>query len=165
MIDYKNLFDYFRQCPFLANLMSIATESKIGTNVILPLSGSPTEQVEENIDVIGNRIRRITPYPTIYQDFQINCYVYYDTKDNNPPQYNSNILTYEEVCGVCDWISNHNANKIFPDIGENVIAIECKPFTPQEQGVDSETNMMCYFITARISYINRAEQSVMYYEC
>ena len=38
---YSILFNYFRQCPYLKNLMSIAAESNKGNTVILPQGASP----------------------------------------------------------------------------------------------------------------------------
>lgn len=165
MIDYKILFDYFRLCPYLADMMSIAAESERGNTVIIPQGASPSMQYVEKIDSLGNYNCQIIPYPSVYEDFQINCYVFYDANDNAPPQYNSNVLTYEEVCGVCEWIKEQNENGNFPDIGEKIVSLECNPFVPQERGVDINTNTIGYFITVRLRYVNRSECKTVYYEC
>ena len=44
MDKYAVLFEYFRQCPYLKNLMSIASESNKGNTVILPQGASPAVQ-------------------------------------------------------------------------------------------------------------------------
>lgn len=155
MAKYDVLFNYFRGCPYLSKLMSIAAEAEKGNTVILPQGASPTAQYDDKIDVTGYYTCNIIPYPTIYEDFQINCYEWYDVKDNNPPASNENVLTYEEVCGVCDWVNEQNNLKNFPAINEQVVAIECNPFVPQIRYADEKTQMACYFITVRIYYVNR----------
>lgn len=165
MTKYGTLFEYFRQCPYLADMMSIAAESEIGNTVILPLGASPAVQYIEKTDALGGYQCEVLPYPSVYEDFQINCYVRYDVYDNNPPEYNYNVLTYEEVCGVCDWVAEQNAKRNFPEIGEKIVSIECNPFVPQTQGVDQNTNTVGYFVTVRIRYVNRMEREVIYLEC
>ena len=108
MTKYAKLFEYFRKCPYLKNLMSIATDSDRGKTVILPQGASPVVQYQEAVDVNGGYECVIEPYPSIYEDFQINCFELYDAKDNSPPQFNENVLTYEDVCGVCDWVKEQN---------------------------------------------------------
>ena len=50
MDKYAVLFNYFRQCPYLKNLMSIASESNKGNTVILPQGASPAVQYQEQFD-------------------------------------------------------------------------------------------------------------------
>lgn len=166
MDKYAVLFEYFRQCPYLEDLMSIAAEAKRGNAVILPQGASPVVQYQESIDTLGNYECNIVPYPSVYEDFQINCYEWYDTNDTSPPQYNGNVLTYQEVCDVCDWISEQNEIGNFPQIDEKVVSIECNPFVPQLQFVDTDTNTVGYFVTVRIRYVNsRARAKSIEYEC
>lgn len=165
MNEYGVLFEYFRQCSYLADMMSIAAESEIGNKVILSQGASPTGQWVEQIDMLGGYQGEFTPYPSVYEDFQINCYVYYDVNDTTLPRYNSNVLTYEEVCGVCEWIKEQNEKGNFPEIGEKIISIECNPFVPQVRGVDPEINMLGYFVTVRLRYVNRARRRYVEYEC
>ena len=161
---YAVLFDYFRQCPYLERLMSIAGESERGNTVILPQGASPAVQYQEQFDVNGYYNCTIEPYPSVYEDFQINCYEWYDTKDNNPPYANENLLTYQDVCGVCDWIKAQNEVRNFPDIGEMIVSIECNPFVPQIRYVDPDTNTVGYFITVRLRYVNRTPRKTVEYE-
>ncbi len=163
MDKYANLFNYFRQCPYLKNLMSIASESNKGQTVILPQGASPVVQYQERFDTLGGYECTIEPYPSIYEDFQINCYEWYDVKDNNPPQFNENVLTYQEVVGVCDWVKAQNEANNFPDIGEMIISIECNPFVPQIRYVDPITNTVGYFITVRLRYVNRTQRKTVEY--
>lgn len=163
MINYKKLFEYFRKCPYLENLMSIAGDSNQGSTIIMPNGSSERYQHRESVDNIGYYTDDMTPYLSVYEDFQINCYEWYDTKDNNPPSYNSNVLTYEEVCGVCQWIETQNNNNVFPDVGEDIISIECFPFVPQIQYIDPDTNVVGYYITVRIRYVNKAKRKVVEY--
>ena len=155
------LFNYFRQCPYLKNLLSIAGEGERGNIIILPQGASPAVQYQEFFDTAGGYNCTIEPYPSVYEDFQINCFEWYDTKDNNPPYLNENLLTYQDVCGVCDWINQQNMADNFPNIGEQIISIECNPFVPQIRYVDSATNTGCYYITVRVRYVNRAIRKIV----
>ena len=163
MDKYANLFNYFRQCPYLKNLMSIASESNKGQTVILPQGASPVVQYQERFDALGGYECTIEPYPSIYEDFQINCYEWYDVNDTNPPQFNENVLTYQEVVDVCDWVKTQNEANNFPDIGEMIISIECNPFVPQIRYVDPVTNTVGYFITVRLRYVNRTQRKTVEY--
>lgn len=164
MDKYAVLFNYFRQCPYLKNLMSIASESNKGNTVILPQGASPAVQYQEQFDVNGYYNCTIEPYPSVYEDFQINCYEWYDVNDTNPPQFNENVLTYEQVCGVCDWVKAQNEANNFPDINEMIVSIECNPFVPQIRYVDPDTNTVGYFITVRLRYVNRTPRKTVVYE-
>ena len=165
MDKYGVLFDYFRGCPYLKNLMSIAATSKRKNTVILPQGASPAFEYQEQFDVTGAYECVIEPYPSVYEDFQINCYEWYDVNDTNPPQFNENVLTYEQVCGVCDWIKAQNERGNFPDIGEMIVSISTEPFVPQIRYVDPDTNTVGYFITVRLRYVNRAQGKTVRYEC
>ena len=164
MDKYAVLFNYFRQCPYLKNLMSIAGESDRGNTIILPQGASPAVQYQERFDVNGYYNCTIEPYPSVYEDFQINCYEWYDVNDTNPPFLNENLLPYNDVCGVCDWIKEQNEANNFPDIGEMVVSIECNPFVPQIRYADPDTNTVCYFITVRLRYVNRTPRKTVEYE-
>lgn len=143
--------------------MSIASESNKGNTVILPQGASPVVQYQERFDTLGGYECTIEPYPSIYEDFQINCYEWYDVNDTNPPQFNENVLTYQEVVGVCDWVKAQNEANNFPDIGEMIISIECNPFVPQIRYVDPVTNTVGYFITVRLRYVNRTQRKTVEY--
>jgi hypothetical protein len=164
MSKYAKLFEYFRQCPYLSKLLSIAGESERGNTIILPQGASPSVQYQEQFDVNGYYQCIIEPYPSVYEDFQINCYEWYDVNDTNPPQFNENVLTYQEVVGVCDWVKAQNEANNFPDIGEMIISIECNPFVPQIRYVDPDTNTVGYFITVRLRYVNRTPRKTVEYE-
>lgn len=163
MVKYEKLFEYFRQCPYLSELMSIAGDSERGNTVILPQGASPAVQYQEKFDVNGFYECVIEPYPSVYEDFQINCYEWYDVKDDNPPKFNENVLTYQEVCSVCEWIKQQNEANNFPDIGEMIVSIECNPFVPQIRYVEPETNTVGYFITVRLRYVNRTPRKTVEY--
>lgn len=164
MDKYTNLFEYFRQCPYLKDLRSIAGEIERGNTVILPQGASPAVQYVESMDVTGCYECTIVPYPSVYEDFQINCYELYDVNDNNPPAHNINALKYQQVVDVCNWVKEQNEKADFPDIGEQVVSIECNPFVPQVRYVDETTNTVGYFITVRIRYVNRMNPIPRHYE-
>lgn len=165
MSKYAKLFEYFRRCPELADLWSIAATEDIGKRVILPQGASSTVQYDEKIDTMGNYNCEIIPYPSIYEDFQINCYEWYDVKDGSAPEKNENVLSLEAVESICEWIAEQNDKKNFPDIGEKIVAIECIPFVPQIRYVNQQENTVGYFITVRLRYVNRAERKWVKYEC
>ena len=163
---YAKLFEYFRQCPELENLWSIAATEERDIRVILPQGTSPTAQYDEKIDNLGGYACDIIPYPSVYEDFQINCYEWYDSGDGSDPIQNINVLTFEEVTKICDWIKEQNDNENFPKIGEKIVSISCEPFTPQLRYVSPEENTVGYFITVRIRYVNRmVQRKSVYYEC
>lgn len=164
MSKYAKLFDYFRQCPELENLWSIAATEDRGVRVILPQGASPVVQYQEQIDTLGNYACEIVPYPSVYEDFQINCYEWYDVNDDSSPTRNENVLTLEQVTRICDWIKEQNDIGNFPDIGENIVSIECNPFVPQIRGVTPEENTVAYFITVRLRYVNRTRGKTVEYE-
>lgn len=155
MHKYAELFEYFRQCPQLSDMMGIASEAKRGNTVILPQGASPAMRYEEFIDSTGQYNCDIIPYESVYEDFQINCYKLYDVNDTTDPHYNINVMTYEEVCAVCDWIQEQDEKTNFPNIGEEIISLECFPFVPQVGFVDADSDLVGYFITVRVRYINR----------
>lgn len=155
MNKYAKLFEYFRQCPELSELWSIAATEDIGKRVILPQGASAVVRYQESIDTMGNYQCEVIPYPSIYEDFQINCYEWYDVKDDSAPSRNENVLSLEAVASVCEWVHEQNENKNFPDIGEKIVSIECNPFVPQIRYVNPEENTAGYYITVRLRYVNR----------
>ena len=165
MSKYAKIFDYFRQCPELANLWSIAATEDIGKKVILPQGASAVVQYQEFIDASGSYNCEIVPYPSVYEDFQINCYEWYDVNDDSAPIRNENVLTLEEVTSICDWVKEQNDIGNFPDINEKIVSIECNPFVPQIRYVNPEENTVGYFITVRLRYVNKAQRKTVEYEC
>ena len=165
MNKYAKVFEYFRQCPELADLWSIAATEDIGKRVILPQGASPAVQYQEFIDNAGGYNCEIVPYPSVYEDFQINCYEWYDVKDGSAPEHNENVLSLESVQSICDWVKEQNDTKNFPDIGERIVSIECNPFVPQIRYINTEENTVGYFITVRLRYVNRTQRKTVEYEC
>lgn len=163
MDKYANLFEYFRQCPELSSLWCIAATENIGKRVILPQGASPARQYQEFIDSMGNYQCEVIPYPSVYEDFQINCYEWYDVKDGNAPARNSNVLSLEAVESICEWVAMQNDLQNFPDIGEKIVSIECNPFVPQIRYVNPDENTVGYFITVRLRYVNRAQRKTITY--
>jgi hypothetical protein len=157
MDKYINLFEYFSQCPQLKKLWSIAATEDEGTNVILPQGASPAVQFIEKTDVTGNYSCDVIPYPSLYEDFQINCYRYYDPKDSNSPNDNVNVLELAEVEKVCKWVEEQNNKREYPNIGEKIVYMECLPFVPQIRYTNPDESIVCYYITVRIRYVNCKE--------
>ena len=160
---YAKIFEYFRKCPELEKLWSIAASEERGVRVIIPQGASPVVQYQEKSDSLGNYECEVVPYPSIYEDFQINCYEWYDSGDSGAPSVNENVLTLEQVNNICEWIKQQNENGDFPEIGERVVSVECEPFIPQIRYVNAEENTVGYFITVRLRYVNRAKGYSIYY--
>ena len=122
-------------------------------------------QYQEQTDTLGNYNCEIVPYPSVYEDFQINCYEWYDVKDGSAPIRNENVLSLEAVQSICDWVKEQNDNNNFPNINEKIVSIECNPFVPQIRYVNPEENTVGYFITVRLRYVNKAQRKTVEYEC
>lgn len=164
MLKYAKIVEYFRKCPKLNELQSIASGITVGNTVILPSGSSTKVKQSGKIDTLEIYEHTVDPYLTVYEDYQINCYEFYDVKDTNPPQFNANVLTLEQVEEVCEWIDKNDDDCVFPEAGETVVAMECIPFTPQIQYIDDSDNIIGYYITVRIYYLNRKKKRVVEYE-
>ena len=155
--EYAEIFNYLRQCQQLSDLWSIAGIEEAGNKIILPKGASPVYQYDEKIDIYGNYSCDIIPYPSIYKDYQINCFVQYDVKDSSEPDKNVNVLELQNVQEICDWITEQDDVGNLPKItGKKVVNIECLPITPLALYVTPEESTMGYFITVRIRYVNNA---------
>lgn len=161
VINYPKLFEWFKTCPELQSLMTVAGQEDAGARVIFPLGASESRQFREWNDVNDEYRCEIVPYPSIYEEFQINCYEWYDAKDESDPHINVNVLSLEEVTRVCQWIEEQDRKQAFPDVGENIIAIDCVPITPQIQYINAEESLVGYFITVRVRYINKRQKRVI----
>lgn len=165
MSKYSEIFDFMKQCPKLADLWSIAATENIGVNVILPQGASPAVQYQEKTDALGNYCCDIVPYPSVYEDYQINCYKVFDPLDSSEPSQNINVLSIDDVQSVCDWVADQNNIGNLPNItGKKIISIECNPAVPQIRAINREENIIAYFVTVRIRYVNTAKGRCIEYE-
>lgn len=158
------IFEYLRTCPLLTNLWSIASPAEIGARVVIPFGASAKYQYQEFFDNLGNYCCEKVPYPSLYEEYQINCYDFYDTNDNSSPNVNINALNFEDIRKVCDWIEEQDERANYPDIGENIVSIECQPILPRVRYVDSQERIIGYYITIRIRYVNWKEQKSIEYQ-
>ena len=147
------LTTWLKQCPQLNTLWNLSAYEQDGANVIIPTGTSYRRNIEERIDTAGFYEADFIPLPSVYEEYQINCYRTI-VEDNN--DFNS--LNYDEVQNVINWIHQQDDNNQFPDIGEIVTAVECFPFIPQIRGIDPDTKLVCYYVTLRITYVNRAKR-------
>lgn len=162
MSRFTEIFNYLRTCPKLAESWGIGGTEEKGVNVIFPQGTSPVYQYVESTDITGDYNCDIVPHLSVYEDYQVNCYQAYDASDNTAPQVNLNILSYDEVVEVCEWIAEQNENGNLPAItGKQVVSIECNPFIPQIRGINQQRNLICYFITVRIRYVNTAKRKLV----
>ena len=147
------------QCPQLSSLWNISAYEQDGANVIMPTGTSYRRNITEGIGVDGWYEATLTPLPSIYEEYQINCY---KTIVNNDNDFNT--LNFEDVEKVIDWITEQDEKQNFPQIsGRKIIAVECFPFIPQIRGVDPDTGLICYYVTVRITYVNPAKSRLI--EC
>jgi hypothetical protein len=154
-----------RQCPQLADLWSIAATQDIGVKVILPQGASEAFSYDEKLDIYGNYECDITPFPSIFEDYQINCYKVYDPEDGSNPNVNINVMGLNDVQAICDWIAEQNDIGNLPQItGRKVVSIECNPIVPQIRMVNTQEGIIAYFITVRIRYVNPLQGRSITYE-
>lgn len=164
-MEYIKVVEYLRKCPLIKSLLPVAGEQTAYNDIVLPIGGSATASISGKFDSLGGYEGEIVPFPTVYKDYQINCYRPYDTNDNNPPKYNLNALTTEEIDEIYNWVAEQDNNQNFPDVTENVVSVECTSVQPYIRGVDDSENVVCYAITFRIWYVNQIrKRRSMYYE-
>lgn len=165
MSKTTGIITFMRSCPELSNLWAFATTEELGTSVIISRGSSDIFRMEnELIDVCGNYSGDVVPYESIYEDFQILCYKPLDPNDNSSPRNNINVLSFEEVENVCDWVREQNRNNNFPIIGEKVISIESLSTLPLNWGVNLTEGIIAYSITIRIRYVNPEQRKSIEYE-
>lgn len=166
MSKYTEIFNWFRQCPLLSDLRSVAATEDIGIDVIIPFGTSPRYIHNEQIDALGNYIDDMQPYPSVYEEYQINFYRAYDPSDSAPPADNRNVLSLDEVQAICDWTEEQNENGNLPEItGKKVVSIECFPFNPQQQYINEQESTVGYSVMIRLRYVNTAKRRYVEYEC
>lgn len=159
MSKYSEIFNYLRKCPQLSELWSIAATEDAGVRVILPHGASPSVGYNDFIDTLGNYCCDIVPNASVYEDYQINCFEKYDSNDDTSPDINVNVLNLDEVQSICDWIKTQDELGELPEItGEKVVSVECNPCVPQIRYVNHQENIIAYFITVRIRYVNKAKR-------
>ena len=154
MSKQTTITQWLKQCPILNELWNISAYEQDGANVIIPTGTSYRRNLtNEHIDVCGGYEADIVPMPSVYEEYQINCYRTIAENNND-----FNTLNFEDVENVIEWITEQDESGNFPQIKDrNVIAVECFPFIPQIRGIDPDTKLICYYITLRITYVNSAK--------
>ena len=152
---------WLKQCPILQDLWNISAYEQDGANVIMPSGTSYRRSItDERFNVLGEYEANIVPLPSVYEEYQINCYRTIAENNND-----FNTLNFEDVDNVIDWITQQDDIGNFPQFeNAKVIAVECFPFIPQIRGIDPDTNLICYYITLRITYVNTAKPRVIEYD-
>lgn len=153
MSKQRALTEWLKQCPILNTLWNISAYEQDGANVILPTGTSYTRNIEDRLGVDGLYEADIIPLPSVYEEYQINCYRTIVENNND-----FNTLNYEDVEKVIEWITEQDEKQNFPQINKQMVAVECFPFIPQIRGVDPDTGLVCYYITLRITYVNEAKR-------
>lgn len=164
-MEYVKIVDYLRQCPQLAKILPVGGKQDDYVEIVMPNGGSDTAQTSGKIDSLGNFDGGVYPKVVVYNDYQINCYRYYDVNDNNPPQYNENALTLDEIGEIYKWVAEQDEKENFPDVDEKVVSVECSATQTRIQGVNSSENLVCYPINFRVWYVNNIRKlRNVYYE-
>lgn len=154
MSKQKAITDWLIQCPELSTLWNISAYEQDGANVIVPAGTSYRREFNDNLSVDGWYEADFIPLPSVYEEYQINCYRTLVANDND-----FNALTFEQVEKVIEWITQQDEKEKFPEINNKVIvSVECFPFIPQVRGIDPDTGLICYYITLRITYINTTKR-------
>ena len=166
MSKISTLFEYMRQCPQLNNLWSIFGEIEKGSQIIFPRGSSPIYAAEnEGWDVTGEYVGTLAPYPSIFEDFQIDMIQRVDPNDDRNTADNINIVSYDEVERVCNWLLEQNAKRNLPKIeGLKVLSIEPTGTAPIVWSVDDGQQLIIYAITVRLRYVNPNPRIDMRYE-
>lgn len=156
MSKITTLFNYMRQCPQLNNLWSIMGEAEEGAQIIFPRGSSPIYEAQnERFDVADDYNCTLQPYPSIFEDFQINMVQHADPNDDTYGADNVNVLSYQEVEDVCSWVLKQNAVRNLPKInGLRVVSIEPTGTSPVVWSVDEGEQLIVYAITVRLRYVN-----------
>ena len=156
MSKISSLFNFLRQCPQLNNLWSIVGEADEGAQIIFPRGSSPIYAVtDEYFDNLGAYNGTLEPYPSIYEDFQIDMVQKTDPNDDREDENNVNVMEYDEVEAVCNWILQQNSIRNLPDFGGlKVLSIEPTGTAPVVWSVDEGEQLVVYAITVRVRYVN-----------
>lgn len=154
MSKYSDIFTWLLTCPAFADNLSFGSgEVKGESNVIVPFGTSARRNISDYIDVDGYYNGSITPLPSVYEEYQVQCFRIINANEN---EYN--IMTLDEVQSVCDWVIEQDEIGNFPQIeGKRVIAVEPFPFNPQSAGYDYETGISMWYFTLRITYQGTAK--------
>lgn len=166
MSKISTLFEYMRQCPQLNNLWSIFGEIEKGSQIIFPRGSSPIYAVEdEGFDVADEYNGTLAPYPSIFEDFQVDMIQRIDPNDDRNTADNINIVSYDEVEQVCTWLLEQNAKRNLPKIeGLKVLSIEPTGTAPIVWSVDDGQQLIVYAITVRLRYVNPNPRINMSYD-
>ncbi len=152
MSKYTEIFNYLSQCPQLSQLWSVYAEQNDGANVVLPYGTSARRSLADYKDTAGFYNGEIKPLASVYEEYQINCY-----RTVSPNANEFNVLHLDDVQAICDWIIEQDENDNLPVIsGKQVVSIEPFPFNPQIRYIDPDSDLVAYFITVRITYVNTA---------
>ena len=160
MSKITDLYDYFLTFPRLKKLLPITSDAERGKDIFFPRGSSPIYAVtDENIDVLGNYNSNMRPYPSMYDDWQINLYRGIDINDETQDETNINIYHYEDVESICNELFARNSKKHFPRYsGEKVFSIFPTGSMPIIWGSDMSKEMITYAITIRVYYVNPHKQ-------
>ena len=167
MSKITDLYDYFLNCPQCQDLLPITGEATRGKEIFFPRGSSPIYATQnENLDVLGNYNSTFSPYPSLYEDWQMNLYRYADPNDETQDKTNINIENYEDVEKICNWILQNNTNRYLPKYnGEKVVAIVPTGTMPNIWDADETKQMITYVITIRVYFVNPNPRIEVEYEC
>ena len=140
-------------CPELSALWNISAEMADGANVLLPAGTSERRNISDQVDVTGCYEADLIPTPSVYEEFQVNCYKTFVDHNND-----YNVMNFEDVEKAIAWVQEQDETLSFPGIeGKKIVSVEANPFQPQIRGIDPDSKLVCYYFTLRIRYVNTAK--------
>jgi hypothetical protein len=166
MSKTTDLYDFFLECPYCQDLLPISADTSRGADVFFPRGSSSIYALQnERLDVLGNYSCTMMPYPSIFEDWQMNCYRETDPNDETQNGNNLNIIAHDEVEKICKWILEKNAKRELPKYsGERVFAIIPTETKPAIWGADALTNEIVYAIIVRVYFVNPEKMIDIEYE-
>lgn len=153
MSKTKAITDWLMQCPELSALWNISAEASDGANILIPSGTSERRSISDKLDVLGWYEADIRPLPSVYEEFQVNCYKGFAENNND-----YNVMNFEDVENAIEWVQKQDEAQNFPQFdGKQIVSVDVFPFQPQIRGVSVDSNLVCYYFTLRIRYVNTAK--------
>lgn len=150
----EQIAEWLLKCPQIQQLYGISAEEVDNTNLIMPKSSSERRYFSDSIDEYGEYFATVTPTPSYSEEYQINLFKRYYPDDNA-----TNYMAADDVYKVLKWVIDQDESGNFPNIsGETVIAVEPYPNIPTIRYINETNNLVAYYFTLKIRYINKAKR-------
>lgn len=151
MTNTNNILLYLLECPALHQLYFQYGEAANGA-VSIYTNAIDTSERRKFID--GSEAKQLDFVFTWYKPLTVLPVI----TTLNQGETNQNVAELDDVSAIIDWVADQNAQRNFPDIGENAVVDEiyCLSNSPRMAGVDMAANppLARYTFTIRINYID-----------